>query len=70
MKTRAERTVYVVLTHADNYGRSIWGIYSTEEKAESAVLKIALDDMGRYTHHHIAKVQVDAGGEIEWMGPE
>lgn len=61
--------VYVVLVHADDYGRDICGIYSTKKKARRAVLKIALDDDQRYQLHHIVEVEIDAGGEIEWMGP-
>ncbi len=69
MKEPGERTVYVVLTHADDHGRDICGIYSTEKKARRAVLKIALDDEQRCELHHIATVEVDAGGVIDWMGP-
>ena len=61
--------VYVVLAHADNYGRDICGIYSTKKKARRAVVKIALDDDQRYEVHHISKVRVDVGRTIEWMGP-
>ncbi|KKN56879.1 hypothetical protein LCGC14_0568040 [marine sediment metagenome] len=62
-------TVYVVLAHAENYGRDVRGIYSTEKKARRAVLEIALDDEQLYEQHHIAKVELDVASIIEWMGP-
>ena len=62
--------VYLLLAHADNYGRDILGVYSTKKKARKAVLALALDDQETYDRHRIEKIRIDDDDvRVEWYGP-